>query len=552
MSQDHNGGRRRRSRGRWIAGGLAAAALAVALWGMGRLGRKAPSESGEPMFVVERGPLRISLTESGSIQSRERVIIRSEVEGRRTILSLVDEGKHVKKGDLLVEIDSSGLEENRVEQQIRVENAQAQWINARENLSIASNATQAAIDDADMALRFARIEKEKFEKAEYAQQLRQASADISIAQEELQRAADKVTWSKRLMDQGYLTRTEMLADELTEKRSRIGLELAQSKLSVLTNYTFAQTSEKLAREITKADLALGRARLRASADLIQALAAARATESEYLRQKDKLERTVEQIGKCRLTAPSDGMVVYSTTVSERRWMQEPLRAGVEVVERQDLIYLPATKEMMALVQMQETSLPKLREGLPARVRISALPGRTFNGHIERIGILPNSSQAWLNPDLKVYDCHVWIDEDTEVLRPGMSCRVEILIAEYEDAVYVPVQSVMRVENRPTVYVMKDGAPVQREVEVGLDNSRMVRILKGLEPGERVMLAPPLPASDMQQGGHPTGAEGRRGDGSTNGNGSRAVAPRNGTGPTEPRTRGPAGGRAGSPPRPPSP
>lgn len=551
MLQDHDGRRRRRARGRWIAGGLAASAMAAALWGVGRLGRKSATESGEPLFIVERGPLRISLTESGSIQSRERVIIRSEVEGRRTILSLVEEGKHVKKGDLLVEIDASGLEDNRVEQQIRVENAQAQWINAQKNLTIASNATQAAIDDADMALRFARIEKEKFEKAEYAQQLRQASADISIAQEELQRAADKVAWSLRLMDQGYLTRTEMLADELTEKRSRIGLELAQSKLSVLTNYTFAQTGEKLAREITKADLALGRSKLRASADLIQALALARATESEYLRQKDKLERTVEQIGRCRLTAPSDGMVVYSTTVSERRYMQEPLRAGVEVVERQDLIYLPATKEMMALIQMQETSLPKLRDGLTARIRVSALPGRTFDGHIERIGILPNSSQSWLNPDLKVYDCHVWIDEDTESLRPGMSCRVEILIAEYEDAVYVPVQTVMRVENRPTVYVMDGGVRAQRDVEVGLDNSRMVRILKGLAPGERVMLAPPLPASDMQQGGHPAGAEGRRGDGSTNGNGTRAAPPRTGHGPA-PGAGGPAGGRRGNALPPPAP
>ncbi len=523
MSQDHDSKRSRRIRRRWIAGGVALAVLAGLGWGAKLLFPEGPTESGEPVFVVERGPLRISLTESGSIQSRERVIIRSDVEGRRMILTLVDEGKHVKKGDLLVEIDSSGLEENRVEQQIRVENAEANWIQARETLSVVSNSAQASIDDADMAFRFARIEKEKFEKAEYAQQLQQANADISIAKEEVKRAEDRLEWSTRLMEQGYLTRTEMQADELTATRQKFGLELAQGKMSILTNYTYAQTAEKLGREITKAEMAFARAKLKASADLIQAVATARAAESEYLRQKDKLERTIEQIGKCRLTAPSDGMVVYSTTVSERRWMQEPLRAGVEVVERQELIYLPATKEMMALVQLQETSLPKLREGLPAYIRVSALPGRIFNGHIERIGILPNSSQSWLNPDLKVYDCHVWIDEDTDVLRPGMSCRVEILIEDYEDAVYVPVQCVLRVDNRPTVYLMDGPTPVPHEIKTGLDNSRMVRVLEGLEPGQRVMLAPPLPPSDSPNG-RATVVEGRRADGSTNSNGTRAVEP----------------------------
>jgi HlyD family secretion protein len=439
--------------------------------------------------------LRISLTESGSIQSRERVIIRSEVEGRRTILTLIDEGKYVHAGDLLIEIDSSGLEESRLDQQIRAENAEAQWIGARENLSIVSNAAQALIDDAEMALRFARIEMEKFEKADYAQQLQQAAGDITIAQEELQRSEDRSDWSRRLMEQGYLTRMEMQADQLSAMRARLGLELARSKMAVLTNYTYAMTQEKLAREIVKSEMALARARMKASADLIQAGASARASQSESVRQNDRLSRTILQIEKCRVVAPSEGMVVYATSMSSRRYMQEPLRPGVDVVERQELIYLPATRGMMAMVQMQEHNLPKLREHLPAEIRVSALPGRVFHGHIERIGIMPDSSLSYLNPDIKLYDCHVWIDEVTDMLRQGMSCRVEILIEEYEDAVFVPVQCVVRVDNRPTVYVMEPGGVSPREVEVGLDNNRMMRIVKGLEPGERVLLAPPIPPSD---------------------------------------------------------
>lgn len=496
MSRSSEPDRPRRRVRWWVAIGLAAFAGTAGLW----LRSRSPTPTvEEPYFVAQRGPLRISINESGSIQSRERVVIRSEVEGRRTILSLVDEGKYVHRGDLLVELDSSGLEENRMEQQIRVENMEAQWIQARENLLIVSNAAQASIEDAELALRFAKLEKEKFEKAEYAQQFQQVRGDISIALEELQRARDKLDWSRRLMDQGYLTRTEFQADDLAAKRAQLNLELAQGKLHILTNYTYSQTIERLNREITKAEMALARAKLRAAADITQALAAARAAESEYQRQRDKLDRTLELIRKCRIVAPSDGMVVYATTVSERRWTQEPLRPGVDVVERQELIYLPATKEMMAVVQLPESSLSKLREGLPAHITVSALPGRTFRGHVERIAILPNSSQSWLNPDIKVYDCNVWIDEDTEGLRPGMTCRVEIVMEEYEDVVYVPVQCVLRVAGRPTVYVLSGGRAVPRTVEIGLDNNRMICIISGLEAGERVLLAPPIPPSEAQVG-----------------------------------------------------
>ena len=57
---------------------------------------------------VKRGPLVISLAESGTIQNRQRKVVKSEVEGTVTILYLIDEGVNVKKDDLLMELDSAG------------------------------------------------------------------------------------------------------------------------------------------------------------------------------------------------------------------------------------------------------------------------------------------------------------------------------------------------------------------------------------------------------------------------------------------------------------
>ena len=73
----------------------------------------------------------------------------------------------------------------------------------------------------------------------------------------------------------------------------------------------------------------------------------------------------------------------------------------------------------------------------------------------------------------------------------MNCEVTIQVATYPDAVYVPVQCVVRVNRQPVVFIDTPAGPVLREVAIGADNDRMVHILDGLQPGEPVLLAPPL-------------------------------------------------------------
>jgi HlyD family secretion protein len=492
---------------------LVAVLLAVAAWAAyQRQGAAGRDDAGMPTIEAARGPLTISVTQNGSIQSRDRVVVRSEVEGRNTIIWLVEEGRQVDKGDLLVELDSSRFEQSRMEQVLRVEASEGTWVQARENLDVLRTQSESDIQDASLALKFAKLELDKFEEGDSRQQLQQAEADITIAREELQRAQQKVDWSRRLAEQGYLTRIELEADELAARRRELDLQLAEGKKTVLTEFTFAMTRERLASDIRKAERNLARIQRKAASDIVRAESELRTRESEFERQKQRLDRILEMIRKCRITAPSGGMVVYATTVQGRRWDREPLASGVEVVERQDLIFLPAKSEMMAVIQIPESSLPKLSTGLPARIRVDAMPGEEFEGTLARIAILPNSAQSWLNPDLKVYDGDVFLRSANEALRPGMSCEVEIRVDHYAEAVYVPLQCVIRIDNQPTVFVVEPGGPRPRTVQTGLDNNRMVHIVAGLQGGERVLLAPPLPQSSAPDPGAENARAGRERNG----------------------------------------
>ena len=461
---------------------------------------RAESQS-QPLAEVKRGPLTISISESGSVKSREKVILKSEVEGRTTILSLIPEGTHVAVGDLLVELDSSQLEEQKVSQQITVLNAEASFIRARENLEVTKSQGASDIARAELDYRFAQLDLDKYLQGEYPKQLQQTESSITLASEEQQRAADELDWSQKLAAEGYITRTELRGDELAKKRADLNFDQARTDLKLLNDYTYTRQVAKLQSDVEQTQMALDRVKRKASADLVQAEADFKARESEFNRQKTKLDKTNDQIAKCRVTAPVEGMVVYATTGrADRRGSQEPLAEGQEIRERQELIYLPTASAMIAEIRVQESSLRKVAVGLPVRITVDALPGRVFYGTVAKIGLLPDAQSVWLNPDLTVYSTEINLQGDMEDLRPGMTCRAEIIVERYDDALSVPVQAVTRIAGKPTVYVKAASGIEPRAIEVGLDNNRVIRVTAGLEAGQLVSLTPPLePASLGPQG-----------------------------------------------------
>jgi HlyD family secretion protein len=453
-----------------------------------------------PTFVVEQKPLTISVVESGTIQAREQIILKSEVEGRTTVLTLIEEGTRVKKGDLLVELDASSLLDAKVDQQIRVQNAEATFIGARENLAVVENQAKSDVDKAKLSLDFAKQDLKKYIEGEYHNERKKMESEITLAKEELQTAEEKLNWSKKLFEKEYISHTELQIDELSANKKRLDLELAESNLRLFEDFTHPRNLAQLESDVNQAEMALERTDRKAKADVVQAEAELKAKGSEFERQKDKLQKNEEQIAKTKIYAPADGLVIYATSAKSRGWRgnEEPLAEGSEVHEQEELIYLPTADTVKAEVKIHETSLQKVKVGLPVVVTVDALPGRTFTGHVEKIAPLPDAQMIWMNPDLKVYNTEVFLEGESDYLKTGMSCKAEIIIEEYKDVIQIPVQAVVRIGNEPTVYVQNGGGFEPRKVKIGLDNNSRVRIIEGLKKGEVVLLTPPLAPAAVEQ------------------------------------------------------
>jgi hypothetical protein len=126
--------------------------------------------------------------------------------------------------------------------------------------------------------------------------------------------------------------------------------------------------------------------------------------------------------------------------------------------------------------------------------VAAVPGRTFSGTVSKISPLPDAMRMWSNPDLKVYKTQLNIEGGGDVLKSGMNCEAEIIVEQYTNTLYLPIQCVTRVDKIPSVWVKTSEGDERRQVEIGLDNNRFVRIISGLVLGDEVLLTPPLSGS----------------------------------------------------------
>jgi RND family efflux transporter MFP subunit len=135
------------------------------------------------------------------------------------------------------------------------------------------------------------------------------------------------------------------------------------------------------------------------------------------------------------------------------------------------------------VDLSEFDVAHVRPGLRATVSVDALGGKSFSGRV--LFTAPTGTNAG---GVVTFPVRVRIDH-ARGLRPGMNVSVRIIVAQRLDVVQVPVEAVSRDdEDRATVTVVDaTGNTVPRRVTTGLASNKTVQIVKGLKPGEVVVL-----------------------------------------------------------------
>jgi HlyD family secretion protein len=501
--------------------------VAIGVFGLlrKRAGGSDDSNPSTGLYIVKRGDLTISVTESGSIKAIKSEDIKSKVEGRATIVNIVPEGttitaEDVNNGKVLVELDASTLKEQLAQRKIDIAGAEAAFADANESYLIQVKQNESDITAADLKVRFALMDFQKYvgetvaKKAldeenqdpnshidtalllkeiedhntggEASQKLKELQDNIALAQSTLERASGKLDWSEKLRLKEYVSETELLADRLEVQSLTIKRDQAVIALDLFRRYDFPKQVEQLQSDYNEAKRELERVQASARSKLAQAEAKLISARATYELQKQRMEKLHSQIDACVIRAPAVGQVVYWS--STERWSRVKIEQGAEVSEGYKIITIPDASEMKVEIKVHETWIDKIEPNQPANITVAAFPEKTFTGKVLKKAPLADQTD-FLNPDLKVYLTDVSIEGANEDLKTGMTADVEVIINELHDIIYVPIQSVTTVEDKKICYVM-GSAVEKREVETGLFNENFVEIKSGLNEGEKVLLNPP--------------------------------------------------------------
>jgi HlyD family secretion protein len=482
-------------------------------------------------FAARKGDLVVTVTESGSIRARQTIDIRSEVWNEATIIRLVPEGTYITQedvdaGKVIVELDASSLVDRLKEEEKGLASDEASLTEEQENYHIQQNQNESNITAAKLAVQFGLLDLQNFLGKSASQKLVEEVArdpnvtievaalvefladpnslggealqtqkkyenDILLAEGQLEKATDVFEGTQKLHDANYASDLDLKSARLDVDRYRIQKESADEALRLYKLYVLPKQTIQLLSAYREAGHELRRTEARARSMMAQALARRGNAEEEVIESRDDVERCRRQVAACTIRAPAPGLVVYSSSgESYRREERGPIQEGGKVYQRQKIISLPNTAEMIVEVRVHEASVDKVRPGQSATIVAEPFPDKTFHGEVLSVAPLPDAQRSYLSPDIKVYTTKVSIKDAHDSLRPGMSAKVEVLVDQLDDVLMVPVQVVANRGGRKVCYVATDQGPEERQVQTGAFNDNFVEIVSGLDVGENVLLSPP--------------------------------------------------------------
>jgi RND family efflux transporter MFP subunit len=332
------------------------------------------------------------------------------------------------------------------------------------------------------------------------QQLRKLLDDLQVAEQQMSMEKTKLEGTQRLFDKGFVNKTDLDTEQMTFKNNQLKVQTAITARDLFIKYEFPKQAEEFVSKYDEALRGLERAKREAVSKLAQARARLKSAEGRYNIEVNQVKELNDQLTKCTIRAEKTGLVVYGGGNSDRNYYggYEQIREGATVRERQPIITIPDMKQMSLNVKIHESYIKKVSKGLKARIRVDAFPEEKLTGEVIKVAVLPDSQNRWMNPDLKVYETTISIDGVREWVKPGMSAKVEILVKDLRDVVYIPLQAISVMNGKQFCYVVDGGDAEAREVEVGDFNDDFIEIKHGLKEGEKVLLNPPAPAKREEQ------------------------------------------------------
>jgi HlyD family secretion protein len=489
----------------------------------------------------------ITVIASGELEARDKITIKSEVEGKATIKEVIPEGSFVVEGAELIKIADDLLVERILEAKQALVKAESDAIAKSETLAIEASEADSLQKAAELKVKLAELELKKWTNGSVIEERNKLDLDIVEATDNLVIAERNHKDSETLLDRGFISKSEFDDDKLKLKQATAALATAQLAKKVYNTYTFPQEEKKYTSDLQESKAALLRTVRKNRSKLTQAEAAKKSAEDTLVIKRDKHVKLEDQLAKCTITAPRAGLVVYATSIGSGRYRSpEPIQQGRTIVQNESLIILPDTKNMVASLKVNESRVSQVKQGQKTSITIDAMKGKIIQGEVISIGVLAESGGYW-SADVRQFEVKIKLPPQEVImpeakpasastststqnkarnrpqrggkrqgpspgqsaskgqsarqmtLKPGMRCSAEIFVERVENKLAVPVHAVFTEKKHHFVYLQLPSGRVKKQnVTIGKASETYVQITKGLNENDTVLLRKPHPGEVEEQ------------------------------------------------------
>ncbi len=481
---------------------------AVAITGVLLVGRRGDdSGSSEWSSAAERAPggdratarqgsFDVVLPVSGELAALRKIEVRNKLEGRAIITEIVPEGKRVAAGDLLIKLAEEELITKLKDAEDKLKTAQGEVIAAEQNLSIKEQEKQSELEKADVAVRMADLGFQGWLNGDVVKKRQELATALETNRIDAERLAKRFDEAKSLVEKGFISRDDYEKDRVALIQANAKVKQAEIDIKVYDEFQYPQDEAKKKSDLDQARAERGRTEQKKDAELVKARTELDSARFKQQTAQERLDQTKQQIAYCTVNAPSDGLVVYASSLESGGWGRgsetPPPQAGTELKPTELVMILPDTSAMVANLKVSEALSGRIKPGQRVTVFSDASPGVPISGDVLGVSVLAESG-GWRDPNRRDYTVRVALEQrDDLALKPSMRCKAQILLDEVREALSVPVQAVFRTGRASFVYVPDGGGFAQKLVRVGRTSEVDAEIVDGLAAGDVVLLREPRP------------------------------------------------------------
>lgn len=280
---------------------------------------------------------------------------------------------------------------------------------------------------------------------------------------EAQKAVDK---AEEAYEKAYNWRMELNGKiEITETWWEFGV----LKSKKYKGYASAETIEQADKDLALAESRLDDAR-REYERLLKGEDSA-----EVVAAKARVDAAQATLNLAHLTAPFDGTVTQASPE-----IGDQVTSGTTGFRIDDL------SSLLVDVQVSEVDINSVFVGQPATLSFDAILNQEYNGKVVQVGQAGETVQGVVS-----FTVTVELTDADDLVKPGMTAAVNIVVEEVKDVVLIPNRAVRIVDGERVVYILRENQPVPVEITLGASSDTMSVLADGeITEGDLIILNPP--------------------------------------------------------------